>query len=100
MTGRDDQRENNNLPKLSEPQHQGRMLVIDEAKAAHELLKIAKVLMADRLPRMDPHEEVYVDTEDEWFSVFGSNSGFCYGQYGSEAQAQRKADELNKTRGF
>lgn len=31
LQARDDQREVNNLPKLSEPQAQGRMLVIDEA---------------------------------------------------------------------
>ena len=44
---RDDQREVNNLPKLSEPQAQGRMLVIDEAseKVARQLLAMAKDLM-------------------------------------------------------
>jgi hypothetical protein len=34
VKARDDQREVNNLPKLHDDQQQGRMLVIDEAKAA------------------------------------------------------------------
>jgi len=46
MISREDQRENNNLPQLSPPQNQGRMLVIDESKAASELLVVAKSLMA------------------------------------------------------
>ena len=50
LQARDDQREVNNLPKLSEPQAQGRMLVIDEASdinsiLVRELLAMAKDLM-------------------------------------------------------
>lgn len=41
MTARDDQREVNNLPKLHEEQQQGRMLVIDEAKAARIVSRVA-----------------------------------------------------------
>lgn len=44
IRARDDQREVNNLPKLHEDQEQGRMLVIDEAKAARELVAVAKLL--------------------------------------------------------
>lgn len=46
IQGRDDQREENNLPKLHEDQEQGGMLVIDEAKAAHTLVAVAKELLA------------------------------------------------------
>ena len=49
---REDQRELNNLPKMNEEQGQGRMLVIQEAKAtrflASELMKIAKDLLAGK----------------------------------------------------
>jgi len=43
-----------------------------------------------------PGEEVYVefDTEFEQWSVFGCESGFCYGQESSEEAAQDIADEL------
>lgn len=41
---REDQREVNNLPKMKEDTGQGRMLVIDEAKAARELVAVAKML--------------------------------------------------------
>jgi hypothetical protein len=43
---REDQREENNLPKLHEDQQQGRMLVIDEARTACEILAVAKELTA------------------------------------------------------
>lgn len=51
MQAREDQREPNNLPKLHEEQEQGRMLVIDEAKAASELLKIAKEILGEDTQR-------------------------------------------------
>lgn len=53
----EDQREENNLPKLHPPQNQGRMLVIDEASAASEL-RTAKHLVdpaEDRIERMKPY---------------------------------------------
>lgn len=34
-------------------------------------------------------EELYIDIEDGWYSVFGSDSGKCYAQYGSKEQAER-----------
>jgi hypothetical protein len=63
-TSREDQREVNNLPKLSKPQQQGRMLVIDEASSkkgsfmtkilvAKELVKLAKDLLAIDFPSQD-----------------------------------------------
>ena len=93
IISRDDQRELNNLGKMIPEQGQGHMMVIDEAKAAHDLLAIAK-----ELPRMNPREKTYVDEEDGWHSVFGEDSGFCYGQFGSESQAQRKSDEIKSFR--
>ena len=40
----DDQREENNMPKLRENKGQTRSLVMDEAKAANELVRIARLL--------------------------------------------------------
>jgi hypothetical protein len=60
VNARDDLREVNNLPMLHEDQQQGRMLVIDEAKAARELLAVAKIVASvwdtpsyDRLPHLN-----------------------------------------------
>lgn len=54
VTARDDQREVNNLPKLHEDQQQGRMLVIDEANDARELLSVARdIFSLDRLQKTD-----------------------------------------------
>ena len=33
-------------------------------------------------------EELYIEIEDDWFSVFGSNTGKCYAQYGSKEMAE------------
>jgi hypothetical protein len=44
----DDQREVNNLPKLPDEQGQTRSLVMDEAKAARELVAVAKMLVETR----------------------------------------------------
>lgn len=46
LISRDDQRELNNLGKMIPEQAQGHMMVIDEAKAAHDLLVIARELLA------------------------------------------------------
>jgi hypothetical protein len=53
MHAREDQREENNMPMLHDAQEQGRMLVIDEAKVAHELLAVAR-LVSGLEPRYDP----------------------------------------------
>ena len=48
VKARDDQREVNNLPKLNKPQKQDHMMIIDEAKAACELVAVAKMLTAEQ----------------------------------------------------
>lgn len=47
-----------------------------------------------------PGEEVYVefDTEFGSWSVFGSESGFCYGQHSDEEDANHHAEEKNKNK--
>ena len=49
ILGREDQRELNNLGKMIPEQGQSHMMVIDEAKAAHDLLVIARELLASSL---------------------------------------------------
>ena len=39
------------------------------------------------------NEELYVDIEDGWYSVFGVNSGKCYAQFGSKEQAEQYINE-------
>jgi len=34
-------------------------------------------------------EELYIDMEDGWYSVFGVDTGKCYAQYGSKEQAEK-----------
>jgi len=73
VIARDDQRELNNLPKLHEDQQQGRMLVIDEAKAARELMAAARLLGAgdDRMSRIRKH---LLDIQDFVFRHRGTRS--------------------------
>ena len=62
-TAREDQREVNNLPKMRDDQdrEQGRMLVIDEAKAARQLLAAATIEDAVKLHRI---REKLLDIQD------------------------------------
>lgn len=36
---------------------------------------------------LDKNGELYVDEDNGEFMVFGSESGFCYGSYGSQEEA-------------
>jgi len=38
-------------------------------------------------------EELYIDIEDEWYSIFGLNTGKCYAQYGNKEQAETYIEE-------
>ena len=44
--------------------------------------------------RPTPGESRYAEFDEEtgYWSVFGSNSGFCYSQHGSKEEAERAAD--------
>jgi hypothetical protein len=46
----------------------------------------------------DMSERVYAEWDEEfcYYSVFGSDSGFCYGQYGSHLEAEMAAETINK----
>ena len=33
-------------------------------------------------------EELYIDTENGWWSVFGNDTGKCYAQFNSKEQAE------------
>jgi hypothetical protein len=33
-------------------------------------------------------EELYIEVEDGWYSIFGVDTGKCYAQYGSKEQAE------------
>ena len=46
LISRDDQRELNNLGKMLPEQGQGHMMVIDEAKAARDVLEIAREFLS------------------------------------------------------
>jgi hypothetical protein len=38
-------------------------------------------------------EEFYIEIEDEWYSVFGIDTGKCYAQFGSKEQAENYIKE-------
>jgi hypothetical protein len=38
-------------------------------------------------------EEFYIELEDGWWSVFGSNTGKCYGQFGSKEEAEEYIED-------
>jgi len=46
---------------------------------------------------MIPGEEHYAEYDNEfgWFAVFGTESGFCYSQHGTEEDAEKAAAEVN-----
>jgi hypothetical protein len=44
---------------------------------------------ADLKPISGEARYVEFDEEFEYWAIFGEDSGFCYGQYGSEEEAER-----------
>jgi hypothetical protein len=38
-------------------------------------------------------EELYIEVEDGWWSVFGVTSGKCYAQYGNKEQAEEYIED-------
>lgn len=46
-----------------------------------------------------PGEEKYVEYDEEYeeWGVFGADSGFCYGLYGSESQAENRLSQLEES---
>lgn len=34
-------------------------------------------------------EVLYIAVDDGWYCVFGSETGFCYAQYGSQKEAEK-----------
>ena len=38
-------------------------------------------------------EEFYIELEEDWYSVFGVNSGKCYAQFGDRKQAEKYIEE-------
>lgn len=41
----------------------------------------------------------YAEQDDEDWYVFGDNSGFAYGEYMNESDAEKAAEEMNETFG-
>lgn len=41
-------------------------------------------------------EKLYWEIEDGWYSVFGNNTGKCYGQFGLKEQAEKYIKENNE----
>lgn len=38
-------------------------------------------------------EELYIEVEDGWWSVWGAKSGKCYAQYGSKEEAEEYIED-------
>ena len=98
---RDDQREENNMPMLNDAQEQGRMLVIDEAKVAHEILAVARMLCT-----AEYGDRIIAEVRGNHVRIVGKANGptynnnflvICdYGDYSGFMSLRKALQELDK----